>query len=164
MKTIAILIFDGCMTSSVTGPLDLFNISNTLWQRFHPESVDTLFNPILVSIDGKPVIGSSGIELTPKCSLDELSSIDLLMIGGFQYESDQGLIKHIQRLSPIHQHLHTLLTNGCVISSFCTGTFILAEAGILKNSRATTSWWLEQLFNQRYQDIDLVMDQLVVTV
>lgn len=150
------------MTSGVTGPLDLFNVTNTLWHMFNPDTSDKLFDVKLVSANGKPVKGSSGIELTPHCAINELTDVELLLIGGFHYQSDQSLATHLKKLVPVHGHLQRLLAQGSYISSFCTGTFILAEAGLLANKRATTSWWLANQFSRRFRDVDLVMDQLVV--
>jgi len=162
MKRVAVLIFDGCMPSSVVGPADLFNIANSLAHHVDPSQVDDLFDVRLLSVDDQPVHCKVGLTLTPTMTLSEIDTIDLLLIGGFQYNDDSSLSKHLINISHFNDNLKKIQQQGSTICAFCTGSFTLAQAGLLDHSQATVSWWLAERFSQHYPNIELVMDKLVV--
>ncbi len=59
--------------------------------------------------------------------------------------------------------LRELRAGGSTIASACTGTFVLAEAGLLDGLSATTSWWLGPLFRSRYPTVNLHDDRMLVS-
>ena len=162
MKTIAILIFDGCMASSVTGPADIFNISNSIFRHFNANADYDIFNVRLLSVNNKAVQSSSGIMLEPTMTLDELANIDVLLIGGYHYVDEVSLELHLKNISPFSEILHKFAEQGSYICTVCTGSFMLAQSGLLDNCQATTSWWLAPLFARKFKNIELRMDQLVI--
>ena len=49
------------------------------------------------------------------------------------------------------------------IASICTGTFVLAEAGLLDDRKATTHWYHSKSFQQRYPAVKLEIDRIFLS-
>ena len=53
--------------------------------------------------------------------------------------------------------------HNCVsLATHCSGSFVLADAGLLQGHRATTAWWLSDILIEQYPDITVDRDALLV--
>ena len=87
-----------------------------------------------------PVTASGGLTIMPRCSFMDAPHIDLLVVpGGF---GTRPLLNDEETLSWIHK----VADSSRLTTSVCTGSLLLAKAGLLEGRRATTHWSaLEQL-------------------
>jgi len=115
-----------------------------------------LFQWRLVSADGKPVMASNAIPIAVHESLDQLSKADMLVVCA-------GLSPlQFTRGHKIRHHLRRLARHGCRVGAISSGSFILAEAGLLTDRRCTVHWEDAHLFRTRYPTLTVTRDLFVV--
>jgi len=51
---------------------------------------------------------------------------------------------------------------GALLSAACAGVFLLADTGLLRHKSVTTHWGLAQIFSQRFPDITLKSDEILI--
>ena len=94
----------------------------------------------------------------------ELPAPDVVLIPALGAKMPSSLEKALMRddVKEFGKWIKTWAAAGASVGAACTGTFILAETGLLDGQRATTSWWLSALFRQRYPLVEL--DELLMLV
>ncbi|MEA3363217.1 MAG: helix-turn-helix domain-containing protein [Thermodesulfobacteriota bacterium] len=157
MLNIAVLAYDNCLQSGISGMLDLFTLANWEQKRLSPGSDSLFCRTEVVTLDGEAVTSFNRQMVTANRSLADCENIDLLIVPGVMGRPDR-LLEQTELAEWIgEQH-----QNGTVVASACSGAFLLAEAGILKGRQATTHWQLADRFRQRYPKIDLQIDRLII--
>lgn len=164
MLNVAIVAVPHCHASGIHGVMDYFTVANYCARGSAPESRDKLlFNCQIVTVDDEPVRGYSGALVTPTISRAEFVP-DLIVVGS-SVEAAVGAERIDSVLAParpLHDWLREARDKGAVIASVCTGSFLLAEAGLLDNATATTHWRAAAVFRARYPEIRLDEQQLLV--
>jgi AraC family transcriptional regulator, carnitine catabolism transcriptional activator len=100
----------------------------------------------IVSADGGPVAASNGISLNAECSIRDVTDArTVIVVSGFEP------MAHCTRA--IGDWLRRLDRAGATLGGIDTGSFILAEAGLLAGKRATMHWEAAAAFAERYPSI-----------
>ena len=115
-----------------------------------------LFEWQLISVDGKEVMASNGICIAAHRALHNLNKIDMLVVCA-GLEPDQFGRNH-----KIHHHLRRLARHGAMVGAISTGSFILADAGLLTHRRCTVHWEYADLFRSRHPALEVSRDLYVV--
>lgn len=142
---------DNCLFSGISGLMDAFSIAN-LWQRaMVPEDKDPLFECRLVTSGGKPVRVYGGVEFKPAGSLEDTKSSDFIIVPPY--------LPHVAPLPPKDDPLYDWIRDHHAgrkpVGTMCSGTFLLAETGLLDGKVATVNWHFARMFKQRYPRVKL---------
>ena len=161
MKHIVILAGDTVMTSQLVGVMDFFMICNKYWQIRTRDPKVQLFKVTVASPDGSDLTSESGVTI-PASFAPDLARVDTIIVtAGVAYDKPT-LGRYYERVRAFSQYLHEANVRQVPIGGFCSATFVLAQMGLLKDRKATTVWWLADLFRQSFPATKVELKQLVV--
>jgi transcriptional regulator GlxA family with amidase domain len=115
-----------------------------------------LFEWQLVSADGSPVEASNGIAVAAQGSLAQLGKADMIIVcAGLE-------APEVERNIKLHHQLRRLARHGTLIGAISSGSFLLAEAGLLAGRRCTVHWEYFEAFRTRYPDLEVTEELFVI--
>ena len=109
---------------------------------------DPRYRIVLATPGGRDIACDSGLRLGAEVSLERFNeSLDTLLVsGGRGHEAaaaNQSIVGHVRRLAALASR----------VASVCTGSTVLAEAGLLASRRVTTHWMYAERLANRYPDV-----------
>lgn len=146
-RSVVFVVFDGMTLLDVAGPAEVFAEANRFGASYEVS---------MASVDGNDVMTSVGTRLNSSTSISSVKAVDTAVISG-----GNNLVGR-----PIDPQLvaavNDLRSRTRRMASICTGSFILAKAGILDGRRATTHWRQAGLLSRAYPQISVEPDAIFV--
>lgn len=147
VKAIGVFIYDQFQLLDASGPIAAFEIAN--------EKVPGSYRITILSIGGGLLNSSCGM-VVDSVSVHETDLPDTLIVvggrGGPQAETCPDVIAYLRRCAAEVRYL----------CSVCSGSSLLAAAGILDGRRAATHWRLAEELQSRYPQIKVEVDRIYV--
>ena len=148
---IGILCTDGMFDSGLTNVLDVLATANQLAVRADLQAAP--FEVHCIGLSANPRT-AHGLQITTRAPADLDGRLDLLITPALGMRPPEEIIDAV-RDHPTLDLIRALYADGVAVGGACSGTFYLAEAGLLDGVTVTTSWWLGPAFRARYLKVDL---------
>jgi transcriptional regulator GlxA family with amidase domain len=163
MPRIRIWVYDGILASGVAGTVDVFTAANAVWARTNPGRAvkGPLLQWRIESIDGKSVQTASGQDVRVEGAINARAVTDAVVVPGPFVAHIERFLSRPETLKPLFAALRRQHERGALLASYCTGSFILAEAGLLDKNLATTHWAHANTFASRYPAVDLRVSEIL---
>jgi transcriptional regulator GlxA family with amidase domain len=162
---VGVVVTRGVFDSGLVSVLDVLRVAEALRPR-----VDASISPISVVQAGLAsrahTAGGLAVEIEHRLDQAGTAGLDVLVVPALAALDATGLetmlsLPHVRALRGFLRESGG--RDDLDLAAACTGTFVLAEAGLLDERRATTTWWLTALFARRYPHVQLDMSRMVVS-
>jgi transcriptional regulator GlxA family with amidase domain len=160
---VAIAPVNGCFTSGLTTLLDVLQVAEGMRQSLNAE-----IPGIEVEIGGfsDTVVTRNGLSagVTRRLDRDGCEGLDVLVVPSLGAGASAEALEDALARDDIHRLTDMLadIELPPMVGAACSGTFVLAQAGLLDGHVATTSWFLTGTFQRRYPRVGLDMSRMVV--
>ena len=155
---IALYLADRCIGTGVHGVLDILIAANYVLVK---SGAKPFFEWVTVSLTGEAVTPTNGLKIQADYSLEDYNRLDekpdIWIIPAIyqSFSNTQKIAQEIAKsqalISVIKRHNEQ---NGLLVS-ICSGSFILAEAGLLDDKAALMHWNSEAIFRQLYPKLTI---------
>lgn len=150
MKHVAILTLDQALASSVAIPLEMLSAANTIHRLRHPSRRPALqLSVVAATADMLTMTG--GFTVAPNATLAQTPQSDLIFVPALWGNPRAAVVRNPALVAWISEQYH----QGATACSIGTGSYFLAEAGLLDDRAATTHWRYFDEFERRYPAVRL---------
>jgi len=156
---VSIVVTPEVEPSVAIGIHDGFWAAGVLWNRIMGEAETPRFIPELVGASPEALKSSTGVSIMPHRCFDDGPAAHIVMVPTLMISSGRefgrtnpGAVNWVREA---HQ-------NGSQVFSACTGSFLLAEAGLLNGCDATTHWAFADQMKSEYPLIKVMGDRVLV--
>lgn len=146
-RVVVMIVFEGVTLLDAAGPAEVFVMANRFGANYRLK---------VASLDGRDVTTSIGTKFGVTDSISAVDSADTVIVAG-----GDKLVG--QQLDPaLLEALGSLSARSRRLASVCTGSFILAQAGLLSGRRATTHWRHARLLAREFPNTRVEPDAIFV--
>ena len=117
------------------------------------------FSPKIVAEDVKPFRNLVGLPVAPDLSFSEAKRADIVIVADLSVGREENTRG---RWSSATAWLREQYAQGAIVCSVCTGSLMLAEAGLLDGKEATCHWAAVDQIRNSYPDVRLRPERVLI--
>ena len=153
-RRVGILVFPEVEVLDFCGPFEVLSATRLDEDRRREET--SPYEVILVAERPGVVVATGGLKVVPDHDLDDCPVLDVLVVpGGRGTRREMTNDRLVAWIAERSRRVETL-------ASVCTGSLLLARAGLLDGRRATTHWKVLEEMRASFPAVAVVDDEHVV--
>lgn len=149
VTTVGIVLFDDVEVLDFCGPFEVFSATRALGGG---DLSDPLFRVVTIAANDRTIRTTGGLRVEPEATIASHPPLDILLIPGgwgvYAAQNDDALL----------QWIDTQAGTVSILSSVCTGSFLLAHLGHLDGRRATTHHAAHDLLDTIFPEVQVQRD------
>jgi transcriptional regulator GlxA family with amidase domain len=158
--SISLIVTPESTPAVLYGLYEVFASVGVTWPELTGEGKpEPAFDVRLVSVDARPFTCALGMPISPHCAIDDIPFTDIVIVADLALPlscNPRG------RWPAMTEWIRRQYEAGAFVCSVCTGSVLMAEAGLLDGEEATTHWYASELFNRYYPAVQLKLERILV--
>jgi transcriptional regulator GlxA family with amidase domain len=158
MKQITIVVPDGQSTLSaiacIVGAYEIFIRANDYWKKTGKRE---LYKIEVAGVSKTSEFENGLLTVRPQANISSISKTNLIIIPSLVRDYQKAMKGNKLLIDWIEQQYK----QGAEIASMCTGTFMLASAGLLDGRNCSTHWSAADTFRTLFPKVNLQADKVI---
>ncbi|MEJ2120245.1 MAG: helix-turn-helix domain-containing protein [Alphaproteobacteria bacterium] len=158
--SISLLALPESTPAALYGLYEVFTSAGVTWAELTGEDRSApYFDVKIVSTQGDTFTCVTGTPIAPDATIDQTAQTDVVLVTDLAFPLDAD---PRGRWPNVAEWLRQRHADGALICSVCTGSVLLADAGLLDGLEATTHWSVADLFARYFPSVRLRPERILV--
>jgi transcriptional regulator GlxA family with amidase domain len=148
---------------TATGMIMMVDVLSSVgrdWELLHGRTpLPPAFSPMMLSLDGEPFLGPNGVIVTPHGALSDRPAPDIVIVPDIIVDLTQP---YPNSYNAVVDWIRAAYQTGAIICSVCSGSLLLAEAGLLDGKDAATHWGYASQMSARYPKVRVRRERILI--
>ncbi len=154
---IDILAADTCRGAILYGMYDLLQSVGTAWSYLTEGTPSPALTRVrIVARTSEPFRCIAGVPVIPDVSLDDANDAEIVCLPNFRI-GETAVPREV--LGPEIDWILRSHARGARLATACSGSALLADAGLLDGEQATAHWSMREHFQKRWPSVDFCPDR-----
>ncbi len=159
LPQISLLAAPETSASILYGLYDVLSTAGAVYSELiSGEPGEKVLDVRIVSASGVPFRCFGGVMVEPHASIENSNEADVAVVCDMYTPIDTPPRGRYEREI---DWLKRVYANGAIVSSVCSGSLVLAEAGLLEGREASGHWAYRELFRDKYPKVKFRMDSML---
>lgn len=156
---VSVIAIPGTLSMPIAGLYEVLNAFPVVAGFYDEVPASPPFEVEIVGATRTNMTSASGLPITIQRAITDIEHSDIVIVPIMAADDSWQTGRH----PDLVDWMRRMHAAGALLCSACTGLLVLAETGLLDGRRATTHWAIEPVVRHSFPEIELCLDEVLVT-